>query len=80
MPNPVDLSIEWPRCFEHSDQANDVFWALRAEKGTYPGYPRIELPLYLEKSGKVKIDYHGMNGKPAVPPSISTILPMRAWG
>ena len=63
MPNPVDSSIEWPRCHERSDQAHDVFWACRAMKGSYPGDPRIELPLHLEKSGKVKMDYHGMNGK-----------------
>lgn len=64
MPNPVDASVEWPRCHEHDDQAYDVFWACRAMDGGYPGDPRIELPLFLERSGKVAIDYHGLNGKP----------------
>lgn len=63
MPNPVDASMEWPRCFASSDQPHDVFWALRALKGSYPGDPRLELPLYLERSGQVTVDYHGMNGK-----------------
>lgn len=62
-PNISDSSVEWPRCFERSDQENDVFWALRATKGSYKGNERIETPLFLEDSGKVKIDYHGMNGK-----------------
>jgi hypothetical protein len=26
--------------------------------------PRVNIPLFLENSGKVKIDYYGMNGKP----------------
>jgi hypothetical protein len=63
MPNPVDSSMEWPLCHERSDQEHDVFWACRAMKGSYEGDPRIELPLHLEKSGQVDIDYHGMNGK-----------------
>lgn len=62
-PNIVDSSIEWPRCFERSDQPHDVFWALRALKGSIPGDRRIEYPLYLADNG-IKIDYHGMNGKP----------------
>ena len=64
MPNPIDSSMEWPRCHAHSDQPHDVFWALRATKGSYPGDPRIDLPLMLEKSGKVAMAYYGMNGKP----------------
>jgi len=63
VPNIVDTSIEWPRCFERSDQAHDVFWALRALKGSVEGDRRIDYPLYLEKNG-VSIDYYGMNGKP----------------
>jgi hypothetical protein len=63
IPNPVDSSMEWPRCFERSDQPHDVFWALRATQGSYPGDSRIEFPLFLEKNG-IAIDYHGMNGKP----------------
>lgn len=63
IPNIVDSSIEWPRCFERSDQPYDVFWALRALKGSVAGDRRIEYPLYLEEKG-VAIDYYGMNGKP----------------
>ncbi len=63
VPNPIDSAMEWPRCHERSDQPHDVFWSLRAEKGSYPGDPRIEFPLYLEQSRKTTIDYHGMNGK-----------------
>lgn len=63
VPNIVDASMEWPKCFEHSDQANDMFWALRATKGTVAGDRRVEYPLYLEQNG-IKIDYYGMNGKP----------------
>jgi hypothetical protein len=63
VPNITDSSIDWPKCFEHSDQAYDVFWALRATKGSAPGDRRIEYPIYLQENG-VKIDYHGMNGKP----------------
>jgi hypothetical protein len=62
-PNISDSSIEWPKSFEHNDQENDVFWALRATKGSYKGNERIEIPLFLESSGKVAMDYHGMNGK-----------------
>lgn len=62
-PNIVDSSVEWPRCFEQSDQPHDVFWALRALYGSVEGDRRIDYPLYLEKHG-VTIDYHGMNGKP----------------
>lgn len=64
LPNPVDSSIEWPTCHERSDQPYDVFWAVRETGGPHRGDPRVEIPLYLESSGKVKIDYHGMNGKP----------------
>jgi hypothetical protein len=63
MPNPVDISIDYPRCHERSDQDHDVFWTMRKPQ-KHEGNPRIELPLFLEKSGKIKIDYHGMNGKP----------------
>ncbi|MDX2074134.1 MAG: glycosyltransferase [Alphaproteobacteria bacterium] len=63
VPNIIDSSIEWPRSFERSDQKHDVFWALRALRGSAPGDRRIEYPLYLETNG-VDIDYYGMNGKP----------------
>lgn len=63
IPNPVDESIDYPRCHERSDQEHDVFWSMRRTK-IHEGNPRIEIPLFLEKSGKVKIDYYGMNGKP----------------
>ena len=63
MPNPVDISIDYPKCHERSDQIHDVFWTMRPPK-KHEGNPRIELPLFLAKSGKIKIDYHGMNGKP----------------
>ena len=66
IPNPVDKSIDYPQCHERSDQEHDVFWSMRTiekyrknEKN-----PRIEIPLFLENSEKVKIDYYGMNGKP----------------
>ena len=66
MPNPVDISIDYPKCHERSDQKHDVFWSMRTiEKSRKrKGNPRIEFPLFLERSGKVKIDYYGMNGKP----------------
>jgi glycosyl transferase family 1 len=63
IPNPVDPSIEWPRCHEHSDQPHDMFWAQRAMDGSYDGDPRFVLPMYLEQSGQVSVDYHGMKGK-----------------
>ncbi len=62
-PNIVDKSIEWPEAFNNNTQENDVFWALRATKGSWKGDERIDIPLFLERSSKVKIDYHGMNGK-----------------
>ncbi len=66
MPNPVDKSIDYPRCHERSDQKHDVFWSMRQiEKArTNEENQRIEIPIFLENSGKVNIDYHGMNGKP----------------
>ena len=64
VPNAIDVSMEWPRCHERSDQPNDVFWALRATNGKTVTDRRITIPLFLEQSGKVKIDYWGMNGKP----------------
>ncbi len=63
VPNIVDKSIDWPECFNETNQKNDVFWALRALSGSYAGDPRIEIPLFLEKNG-IKIDYHGMNKRP----------------
>jgi len=63
IPNATDSSIEWPRCFAVENPAHDVFWALRALKGSEAGDRRIDYPLYLEKNG-VAIDYYGMNGKP----------------
>ena len=63
IPNIVDSSIEWPKCWERADQPHEVFWALRALKGSVEGDRRIDYPLYLEKNG-VSIDYYGMNGKP----------------
>ena len=64
IPNPIDSSIEYPECHEHSDQEHDVFWAFRGFEAPTHENPRLDLPLFLEKSGKVNIDYHGMNGKP----------------
>jgi hypothetical protein len=63
IPNPADKSIDYPRCHERSDQEYDVFWSMRRSK-ILEGNPRIEFPLFLEKTGKVIINYHGMNGKP----------------
>lgn len=64
IPNIVDQSLEWPKCFEHTNQEHDVFWALRAINGSYAGDPRIEIPLFLEDHKSIKIDYYGMNNKP----------------
>ncbi len=64
IPNIADASIEHTRSFERTDQPNDVFWALRGTRGSYPGDPRIEIPLYLEKHPAIRIDYRGMQGKP----------------
>ena len=66
IPNPVDKSIDYPRCHERNDQEHDLFWSMRTiEKyRRHEDNPRIEVPLFLENSGKVKIDYHGMNGRP----------------
>ena len=63
VPNIVDKSIDWPECFNDTNQENDVFWALRALSGSYAGDPRIEIPLFLEKNA-IKIDYYGMNKRP----------------
>ncbi len=66
IPNPVDKSIDYPRCHERNDQENDVFWSMRRiEKARkHEENSRIEIPLFLESSGKLKVDYYGMNGKP----------------
>ena len=64
VPNLVDASIDWPRCHEHSGQPHDVFWAMRNSNGKTVTDRRVTLPLYIENSGKVDIDYYGMNGKP----------------
>ncbi len=68
IPNPVDKSIDYPRCHERSDQKHDVFWSMRKiEKAReHEENPRIEFPLFLEKSDKITIDYYGMNGKAGV--------------
>ncbi len=63
VPNITDSSMEWSRCHERSDQPIDVFWALRAPKGSYAGDPRIECPRYLKHNG-VSMDFHGMDGTP----------------
>ncbi len=68
MPNPVDKSMEYPRCHERSDQRNDVFWALRmsGKRDLVESNPRWKIPLFLEQSGRINIDYHGMGGKPVL--------------
>jgi len=68
IPNAIDGSIETVRCHERSDQENDVFWACRLSPKTdlVKGNPRWELPLFLEDSGKVAVDYWGMNDKPTL--------------
>lgn len=64
VPNIVDSSMESLKCHENSSQQADVFWALRPSKNYHPDDPRIAYPLFIEKSGKAKINYYGMNGKP----------------
>jgi hypothetical protein len=64
MPNPIDPSIEIARGFERDDQTFDVFWAARAGGGDHPADPRVIFPLHLEKSGQVRIDYHGIGRRP----------------
>jgi hypothetical protein len=64
VPNLVDASIDWPRCHEHSEQEYDVFWAMRNSNGKTVVDRRVTIPLFIENSGKVTIDYYGMNGKP----------------
>jgi hypothetical protein len=66
VPNPVDASIDWPKCHEGSTQPHDVFWALRPTKTINMNDPRIEYPLFIEQSGKVDIKYYGMNGAPTL--------------
>jgi hypothetical protein len=63
IPNPIDPSIETIRCHERTDQPNDVFWACRGVRANFENNPRIEIPLFIEQSKQVKLDYHGMNGK-----------------
>ena len=65
IPNAADESIETFRCHERSDQTNDVFWAgrLNPKMDLCKENPRWEIPLYLEDSGKVKIDYYGLKSK-----------------
>ncbi len=64
IPNPVDSSIDTPKCHESSNQEYDIFWAMRVGKRTFKGDKRLEYPLFLEKNESVKIDYYGMNGRP----------------
>ncbi|MFC1845379.1 glycosyltransferase [Thermodesulfobacteriota bacterium] len=68
IPNPIDSSVETLRCHEHSDQEKDVFWAckLTSDVELNKDNPRYGLPLYLEESGQVKVDYYGMNNKPTL--------------
>ena len=67
IPNPVDPSIESPKCHDHSDQKHDVFWACRMTEGhDRHDNPRFSFPMHLEKSDRVKIDYYGMNGRSPV--------------
>ena len=66
IPNAVDASIDRLRCYEHTDQPHDVFWARRASNFIDKNDPRTNIPLFLENSGKVDIDYYGMNGKPEI--------------
>ena len=64
IPNMVDSSVEWPRAFEHSNHQHDVFWAARINtSGSYKGDARFEIPMFIEESGHIDIDYHGMNGR-----------------
>lgn len=64
IPNPVDPSIDWPRCHEHSDQPHDIFWAMGKSGTDDPDDPRFTLPIFLEQSAAVNIDYYGLNGRP----------------
>jgi hypothetical protein len=60
IPNPVDSSIEWPRCHERNDQPYDIFYGIR--HSTWD--PRIQYPLYLEQFQEIAISFHGKDGKP----------------
>jgi hypothetical protein len=64
MPNPVDSSVHYPRCFERSDQLYDLFFAARPIAAPVEDDPRAEIPAFIAASQRVAIDYHGVNGRP----------------
>jgi hypothetical protein len=64
IPNPVDASVQTPRCHERSDQPNDVFFAARPIQAPLADDPRAAIPAFIEASGRVRIDYYGVNGRP----------------
>lgn len=64
IPNPVDASVQTPRCHERSDQPNDVFFAARPINAPTADDPRAAIPAFIEASGQIRIDYYGVNGRP----------------
>jgi hypothetical protein len=64
IPNPVDASVHYPRCFERSDQTYDLFFAARPIAAPIQDDPRADIPAFLDASGRIAIDYYGVNGRP----------------
>jgi hypothetical protein len=64
MPNPVDQSVHYPRCFERSDQTYDLFFAARPIAAPIADDPRADIPAFIAASRRIAIDYYGVNGRP----------------
>lgn len=65
IPNPMDKSIEYLRCFEHNNQKHDIFWASKiTNQNNLEDKRRFLIPLAIEETKDISIDYYGINGKP----------------
>jgi hypothetical protein len=64
MPNPIDASVHYPRCFERSDQPYDLFFAARPIASPIEDDPRADIPAFIAASQQIAIDYYGVNGRP----------------
>jgi hypothetical protein len=64
MPNPVDASVHYPRCFQNRDQDYDLFFAARPIAAPIEDDPRASIPAFIAASGRISIDYYGVNGRP----------------